>query len=66
MTQKTWVIPLDEEGKISFPEDLLKVMEWEGGTVLNWDVDADGVINLKRAYPHQESCLDKPQQQDET
>lgn len=65
MTQKTWVLPLDEEGGISFPEDLIKVMEWEEGTVLAWDMNQDGSIKLKAA-DRQELDPDKPQQQGET
>ena len=56
MTQKTWVIPLDEEGGISFPADLMKVMEWEEGTVLAWDMNPDGSIQLKAA-DHQLSLI---------
>ena len=65
MTQKTWVLPLDEEGGISFPEDLIKVMEWEEGTVLAWDLNQDGSIKIKAA-DHQEHDQDTPEQQGET
>lgn len=65
MTQKTWVLPLDEEGGISFPADLMKVMEWEEGTVLAWDMNPDGSIKLKAA-DHQESDPNNSEQQDET
>ena len=66
MAQKTWVIPVDDEGGISFPEDLMKVMEWEDGTVLEWDINDDGSIKLKSAYANQESCPSNPQQLNET
>lgn len=64
MTQKTWVVPLDEEGVMSFPEELLKVMEWEDGTVLKWDIYEDGSIRLKTS--DQASDLHNPEQQDAT
>lgn len=64
MTQKTWVVPFNEEGAMSFPEDLLKVMEWEEGTVLKWDISQDGSIRLKAA--DQETDLCNPEQQDAT
>ena len=66
MAQKTWVIPVDDEGGISFPEDLMKVMEWEDGTVLEWDINDDGSIRLKSASANQESCPSNPQQLNET
>jgi len=65
MTQKTWLVPLDEEGGISFPADLLKVMEWEDGTVLDWEMNADGSIQFRTA-DHQNTDPEKFEQQTET
>ena len=62
MTQKTWVLPLDQEGEISFPEDLMKVMEWEEGTILKWDMNEDGSISLRSVG--QERDPHNPEQQD--
>ncbi len=50
MTQKTWVLPLDEEGGVSIPADLMNVMDWEEGTVLAWEVTEEGHISM-RAVP---------------
>ena len=47
MTRKTWSIPIDSEGNIIFPEDLMKVMGWTEDTVLSWDLDENGAIKLK-------------------
>jgi hypothetical protein len=47
MAKKTWVLSVDEEGVISFPEDLMNVMGWSEGTALLWQVDPDGSIQLK-------------------
>jgi len=53
MTQKTWVLPIDDEGVISFPADLIEAVEWKEGTVLSWAVREDGSITLKPAAdPH--------------
>ena len=53
MMQKTWVVPVDDEGVISFPADLIEAMGWEEGTVLSWDIRDDGSIALKPAAdPH--------------
>ena len=49
MAAKTWTIPVDSEGRMSFPEELLKVMGWEEGTVLKWDYTTEGTIKLKTA-----------------
>ena len=47
MTSKTWSVPIDSEGNMSFPEDLVKVMGWSDGTVLSWDFDESGTIKLR-------------------
>ena len=47
MASKTWAIPIDSEGCLTFPEELIKVMGWEEGTVLKWDYTPDGTIKLK-------------------
>ena len=47
MAAKTWSIPVDSEGSLSFPEELMKVMGWEEGTVLEWDYTPEGTIKLK-------------------
>jgi bifunctional DNA-binding transcriptional regulator/antitoxin component of YhaV-PrlF toxin-antitoxin module len=61
MAKKTWVLSVDEEGLISFPEDLMNVMGWNEGTALEWQVEPDGSIMLKSAdYPDDD--LDKNEQ----
>ena len=55
MTQKTWVLPLDEEGGVSIPADLMTVMNWEEGTVLAWEVTEEGQITM-RAAPTTPEC----------
>ena len=47
MAAKTWTIPVDSEGCLSFPEELMKVMGWEEETVLEWDYTPEGTIKLK-------------------
>ena len=47
MAEKTWVLSLDDEGGICFPADLMNDMGWDEGTVLSWQVEPDGSIQLK-------------------
>ena len=61
MTKKTWVLSVDEEGVISFPEDLMNVMGWEEGTELSWQMESDGSIQLK-SVDHPDDDLDKNEQ----
>lgn len=48
---KTWSVPVDSSGNISFPEDLVKTMDWEDGTILMWDIQDDGSISLRAVPP---------------
>ena len=61
MAEKTWVLSLDEEGGISFPADLMNDMGWDEGTVLSWQVEPDGSIQLK-SFDHPNDDLDKTEQ----
>ena len=47
MTKRTWTVPIDDEGVIMFPDDLIEEMGWEEGTVLSWDVNDVGEVTLK-------------------
>ncbi len=49
MTSKSWSVPIDSDGVASFPEDLVKAMEWNEETVLVWDIRDDGSISLRAA-----------------
>jgi len=48
---KTWTVPVDSSGNITFPEDLVKTMDWEDGTILMWDIQDDGSISLRAVPP---------------
>lgn len=49
MTEKTWTIPVDDDGMLTFPEDLVELMGWDEGTILSWDVRDDGCVYLTKA-----------------
>ena len=49
MTSKSWSVPIDSDGVASFPEDLVKAMEWDEETILVWDIRDDGSISLRAA-----------------
>ncbi len=66
MTQKTWVLPLDEEGGVSIPADLMTVMNWEEGTVLAWEVTEEGQITMRAAPTTPECSLNNVVPQDAT
>jgi bifunctional DNA-binding transcriptional regulator/antitoxin component of YhaV-PrlF toxin-antitoxin module len=68
MTEQSWVLPVDEDGVITFPEELIEKMGWAEGTILEWDVREDGTISLKAASDEvpqdiSEKCKTSPPQE---
>ena len=49
MAQTTWTVPISSEGEVAFPEELIKAMGWEDGTVLEWEFKTDGTIAIKKS-----------------
>ena len=49
MAKTSWTLSVDDEGVITFPEELMKIMGWDTGTVLEWNYLPDGSIELSEA-----------------
>ena len=45
---KSWILPVDDDGVVTLPEDLLKRSGWKEGEVLVYDVCNGGVIVRKK------------------
>jgi hypothetical protein len=50
---QNWIVELVEDPEtkdllLPFPEDVLKLMDWEEGTVLCWEITTDNKIVLKK------------------
>jgi len=51
---QTWTTEVIEDPEtkellITFPEDMLKVLEWEEGTLVCWSITTDKKILIKKA-----------------
>lgn len=49
--QKTWVLPVDEDGDdcvVTFPDELIEKTGWKVGDVLEWVDNKDGSYTLKK------------------
>ena len=51
---QTWTTEIIEDPDtkellITFPEDMLKIMEWEEGTVVCWEITTDNKILIKKS-----------------
>jgi hypothetical protein len=49
MTQNWTVKLIEEDGELflPFPEDVIKVLDWEEGTVVCWEITTNG-LSLKK------------------
>jgi hypothetical protein len=50
---QTWTVELLEDPDtkdllLPFPEDMLKLLDWEEGTVVYWEITTDNKIMLKK------------------
>jgi len=50
---QTWTVELEEDAMtgellLPFPEDMLKILNWQEGTVVCWQITTDNKIVLKK------------------
>ena len=45
---ESWTVSVDDEGVLTFPEELLNKMDWKEGDELEWIEEDDGSIILKK------------------
>ena len=41
-----WILRVDEDGVLTFPDDLLEITGWVEGDVLEWIDNQDGSFSL--------------------
>ena len=46
---KSWILEVDDEGTITFPEDMLQETGWKDGDVLEWIDNGDQTFSLRKA-----------------
>jgi bifunctional DNA-binding transcriptional regulator/antitoxin component of YhaV-PrlF toxin-antitoxin module len=45
---QSWTVSVDEEGVLTFPDELLEKMGWKEDDVIEWLEEPDGSIILKK------------------
>lgn len=54
---RVWSLPVDENGMVTFPEDLLAATGWRAGDKLSWIDNKDGswtLTKMPRSWTEQE------------
>lgn len=55
---KTWVLPVDEDGVIILPEDLLEQTGWQEGDTLVYEISDGGVIVRRKDIRSYDDMID--------
>lgn len=45
----TWTTTVDDDGIITFPDDLMEKLGWKEGDILEWINNEDGSFTLKKS-----------------
>jgi bifunctional DNA-binding transcriptional regulator/antitoxin component of YhaV-PrlF toxin-antitoxin module len=48
---KVWQLPVDENGMVTFPEEMLQNLSWRPGDALRWIDNGDGSWTLIKMPP---------------
>ena len=46
--KKRYIVPVDEEGVLTFPDELMDSLGWQPGDILEWIDNKDGSFSLKK------------------
>lgn len=44
--QREWILPVNEEGVLTFPPEFIELLGWEDGDLLDFDVTEDNVVHV--------------------
>jgi bifunctional DNA-binding transcriptional regulator/antitoxin component of YhaV-PrlF toxin-antitoxin module len=47
-TRKTWICEIDDDGVLTFPDELMGLQGWKEGDDINFDVLPDGTLILTK------------------
>ena len=51
--RKTWICEIDDEGVLTFPDELIDLQGWKEGDELNFDILPDGTVILTKVKPNE-------------
>ena len=51
--RKTWICEIDDEGVLTFPDELMDLQGWKEGDDLNFDILPDGTVILTKVEPNE-------------
>ena len=46
--KKQYIVPVDDEGILTIPDELMDALDWKAGDTLQWIDNKDGSFTLKK------------------
>jgi len=50
--RKTWICDIDDDGVLTFPDELVELQNWKEGDEINFDILPDGTLILTKVEPN--------------
>ena len=50
--RRTWLCEIDDDGILTFPDELIDLQGWKEGDDINFDIRPDGTIILTKVEPN--------------
>ena len=51
--RKTWLCDIDDDGVLTFPDELVELQNWKEGDEINFDILPDGTLILTKVDPNE-------------
>jgi bifunctional DNA-binding transcriptional regulator/antitoxin component of YhaV-PrlF toxin-antitoxin module len=49
--RRTWICDVDDDGVLTFPDELVELQNWKEGDEINFDILPDGTLILTKVEP---------------
>jgi bifunctional DNA-binding transcriptional regulator/antitoxin component of YhaV-PrlF toxin-antitoxin module len=51
--RRTWICDVDDDGVLTFPDELVELQDWKEGDEINFDILPDGTLILTKVEPNE-------------
>jgi bifunctional DNA-binding transcriptional regulator/antitoxin component of YhaV-PrlF toxin-antitoxin module len=51
--RRTWLCEIDDDGILTFPDELMNLQGWKEGDDINFDILPDGTLILTKVEPNE-------------
>lgn len=51
--RRTWLCDVDDDGVLTFPDELVELQNWKEGDEINFDILPDGTLILTKVEPNE-------------